>query len=215
MSKEMKIKWVPIESVKKNPRNPRAISERKMEELMRSIKEFPKMLEYRPIIADRKTGYIVGGNQRHAACLLLGWTEIPVAYIDDMDDKKIREFMLKDNMQFGEWDFTKLKEFYSQEQLLTWGLEDAKYVSFFDNFDEAKHTTDEPGDPDTGVSTKADPQDQYDKNVIKKIVFNLSAEEYDEAVAKLAEFNRSHGFEDNTQALLLLLDLHKRHEAGV
>lgn len=211
MSKAIKIVWVPITAVSKNPSNPRTISERKMAELMDSITGFPKMMEYRPVVADRKTGHIIGGNQRHEACTRLGWKEIPVAYIEDIDPRKMREFILKDNLQFGEWDFTKLKEFYTQSDLLSWGLEDAKYVSFFNPEDEETAAA-EPGAP---AGDRAEPQDHYDENVIKKIVFNLSTAEYDAAVGTLSEFNKRHGFEDNSQALLRMLELHKKDEAGV
>src|SRR5690606_20884477 len=95
------IEWVGIDKVEPNPDNPRTISEDKMQHMMDSLSKFPKMLEYRPILVDRETGYIIGGNQRHTAAKKLGWTQVPVIYLDGVDSSKLRELVLKDNMNFG------------------------------------------------------------------------------------------------------------------
>src|SRR5699024_9025643 len=108
--KEPLAKWVAINKVKENPENPRTITEEELDRLVESLKTFPKMIEYRPILADPKTGYIIGGNQRHKAATRLGWEKVPVVYIEDEFSKeKLKEIMLKDNLDYGEWDFDIVK----------------------------------------------------------------------------------------------------------
>lgn len=201
-----KVEIVKIDAVKKNPSNPRLITEAAMQKLMKSIEEFPLMLEYRPILVDRKTGHIVGGNQRYEACVRLGMKDIPVAYIDGIDDKKLRELMLKDNIQFGEWDFTQLKEFYQQDSLVGWGLEDAEYVDFFATSDEAPTETkaEEPAQEEEYQ------EETYNENLIKKIQFNFPTEDYDDVFFRLKAFIEKHDLNDSSEALIKLIELYKK-----
>lgn len=205
---EVKIEWVGIGKVITNPDNPRTISERKMQELMDSISKFPKMLEYRPVIVDRETGHIIGGNQRHEAAKRLGWKQIPVAYIDQIDRNKLREFVIKDNLNFGDWDFDQLREFYNQDELLSWGLEDAKYVSFFDE-EESEPGEDGDGHPEESTGTNyGATAGGFEENQIKKIVFNLNTEEYDKALDAITKYIKTHDLNDTSEALISMLEHH-------
>ena len=79
------------------------------------------MLELRPIIVDEK-GEILAGNQRYRACIELGMKEVPVIKAEDLTDEQKQEFIVKDNLHSGEFDYNLLSAFYDHEQLAEWGL---------------------------------------------------------------------------------------------
>lgn len=196
------IEWVGIDKVEPNPDNPRTISDDKMQHMMDSLSKFPKMLEYRPILVDRETGHIIGGNQRHTAAKKLGWKQVPVIYLDGVDSDKLRALVLKDNMNFGEWDFDKLRENFSQSDLISWGLEDARYVSFEEE-DEDYEDDEEETEPGAGGAAS---EEGYEDNQIRKIVFNFNAEEYDRTLDRLVAYIDDNGLTDNSEALLKLIE---------
>ena len=195
MSEKIKIEWVSVDDIKPNPDNPRTISEERMEKLMESLSDFPKMLEYRPILVDRSTGHIIGGNQRHTAAKKLGWKKVAVIYLDGLQGDKLRELILKDNINFGEWDFDKLKEFFTQKDLITWGLEDARYVSFEEDEEDEYEESHGGGASEGG----------YEENQIKKIVFNLTGKDYDHALDKIVRYIEDNNLSDSSEALLKLI----------
>ena len=94
--------------LKFNPNNPRKCSKDKLEKLMRSIESFPEMMKLRPIVYDPETMYVLGGNQRLAAIRKLGMKDIPDEWAiaaTDLTPEQQKEFVLRDNVQFGDWDF--------------------------------------------------------------------------------------------------------------
>lgn len=98
-----KIERASIDQVKRNPKNPRVIKDAKFQQLVESIDAFPKMLELRPIVVDEKN-MIIGGDKRFLACVELGWKTIPIIRADKLTAKEKRDFILKDNVTFGDWD---------------------------------------------------------------------------------------------------------------
>jgi hypothetical protein len=106
--------------LRQNPNNPRKIDYFKLEELKRSIKEFPEMLEVRPIVID-KDNVIVGGNMRWQAAMELGIKEIPVLILEDEERKA--EFLVKDNLSYGEWNWDGLSHDFKSNELIGWGLD--------------------------------------------------------------------------------------------
>ena len=114
-----------LSDIRPNDQNPRTISEAKMKALVKSITEFEKMLSLRPIIVDAD-GVILGGNMRYQALKQMGRTEIPDEWVKqaaDLTDDEKREFIIKDNVGFGEWDWDALANDWNPEQLADWGLE--------------------------------------------------------------------------------------------
>lgn len=111
-----------ISQIKENPTNPRIIRDDKYKKLVQSIKEFPKMLDLRPIVVD-KDYMILGGNQRLKACRDAGYTEIPVIVLDDYTDDEKKQFIIKDNVSFGEWDWDVLTREWESNELADWGLD--------------------------------------------------------------------------------------------
>ena len=95
---------VPIATIKENPENPRKIDKDAYEKLVNSIKEFPQMLELRPLVVD-KNMVVIGGNMRLKALKELKYTEVPVIHADKLTDEQVKRFVVVDNLPYGKWDF--------------------------------------------------------------------------------------------------------------
>jgi hypothetical protein len=120
------MKLVNINEVKPNPKNPRIIKDIKFNKLVKSIQEFPDMLNKRPLIVftDVDNKYIVlGGNMRLKACKEIGLKEIPIIIADEWTEEQKNEFLIKDNVGFGEWDWDSLANEWDVESLDNWGLD--------------------------------------------------------------------------------------------
>jgi DNA modification methylase len=105
-----------------NPSNPRIIKDDKFKKLVKSIQEFPQMLELRPIVVDGNM-VVLGGNMRLKACIAAGLKEVPIIIADQLTDAQKAEFIIKDNVGFGEWDWDLLANQWDVEALEDWGLE--------------------------------------------------------------------------------------------
>ena len=117
---------VKINEVKPNPKNPRLIKDEKFKKLVKSIQEFPDMLNKRPLIVftDVDSKYVVlGGNMRLKACKEVGIKEIPVIVADEWTEEQKAEFLIKDNVGFGEWDWDGLANEWDVDKLEDWGLD--------------------------------------------------------------------------------------------
>jgi ParB-like chromosome segregation protein Spo0J len=128
------MKLVNINEVKPNPKNPRIIKDVKFNKLVTSIKEFPDMLNKRPLIVftDVDNKYVVlGGNMRLKACKEIGLKEIPIIVADEWTEEQKNEFLIKDNVGFGEWDWDSLANEWDVEKLDNWGLD----IPNFNNVD--------------------------------------------------------------------------------
>ena len=110
-----------LSEIKPNPNNPRLIKDDKFKKLCQSIKDFPEMLELRPIVVN-KDHIILGGNMRYKAAKEIGLKEIPVT-IADLTPEQEREFLIKDNVSGGEWDWELLANEWDSEELEAWGLD--------------------------------------------------------------------------------------------
>lgn len=120
--------------IRVNPSNPRFIKDDKFKKLVKSIQEFPKMLELRPIIVD-KTGMILGGNMRFKAIQELGLELKPEwVKVGELTSEEQRRFIVEDNLGFGEWDWDALANEYEKEELEDWGMDVDKWGDIdFDN----------------------------------------------------------------------------------
>lgn len=130
-----------INRLKTNPSNPRAIRKDQLDKLVKSLREFPEMLEARPIVVDPDF-VVLGGNMRLKAAQLAGLTEVPV-YVATWEEAKHKEFVIKDNLAFGEWDWDMLANEWDEEELDDWGLkvwqpEDDVDMSILDEIDESR-----------------------------------------------------------------------------
>ena len=121
-----------INLIKPNPNNPRIIKDDKFKKLVQSIKDFPQMLELRPIVID-ENNIVLGGNMRLKACQELGLKDVPTIYAKDLTEDQKKEFIIKDNVGFGEWNWDDLANEWDAEQLTEWGLD---LPIFFNDSDE-------------------------------------------------------------------------------
>ena len=113
---------VKINAIKTNPKNPRLIKDDKFKKLVKSIQEFPQMLELRPIVVD-ENNIILGGNMRYKACIEAGLKEIYILKAEDLTEQQKDEFIVKDNVGFGEWDWNILANEWDTDKLQDWGLD--------------------------------------------------------------------------------------------
>lgn len=118
----MKSKIVNIKEVKPNPNNPRIIKDDKFKKLVNSILEFPKMLEIRPIVVNDDM-IVLGGNMRLKACKEAGLKEVPIIMASDLTEDEQKQFIIKDNVSGGEWDWDMLANEWNIEELDAWGLD--------------------------------------------------------------------------------------------
>jgi len=118
----MKVHKVKISEVKTNPKNPRLIKDDKFRKLVKSIQEFPQMLELRPIVVD-ENNIVLGGNMRLKACKEAGLKEVYIVKAENLTDLQKDEFIVKDNVGFGEWDWDMLANEWDTEKLDEWGLD--------------------------------------------------------------------------------------------
>jgi DNA modification methylase len=153
----MKVEKVKTSSVKQNPQNPRVIRDEKFKKLVKSIKEFPEMLEIRPIVVD-ENGVVLGGNMRLKAAKEAGLTEVPVLYADNLTEEQKKEFVIKDNASFGEWNWNLLEEDWNLDLLTDWGLDVFKTPDVdFSEFPE--------------LDFNSDKKDEQDKEKEKEVEF--------------------------------------------
>jgi len=118
----MKTETIKISKVKSNPDNPRLIKDDKFHKLVKSIKEFPEMLKLRPIVVNEDL-IVLGGNMRLKACKDAGLKEVSIIKASELTVHKQREFIIKDNVGFGEWDWDLIANEWDTEQLDDWGLD--------------------------------------------------------------------------------------------
>ena len=117
---------IDIKSIRPNPSNPRVIKDDKFKKLVRSIKEFPQMLSLRPIVVNEEM-VILGGNMRYRACIDAGLSEVPIVIAENLTEEEQREFIIKDNVGFGEWDWDDLANNWDEYNLKEWGLDIPKF----------------------------------------------------------------------------------------
>lgn len=113
---------VSISKIKPNPSNPRIIKDEKFNKLVKSIQDFPEMLELRPIVVDSDM-VVLGGNMRLKACIAAGLSEVPVIVASELTEEQKQEFIIKDNVGFGEWDWDVLANEWETADLNEWGLD--------------------------------------------------------------------------------------------
>lgn len=140
-----------LSEIKILEQNPRAIRSERFKKLCVSIKEFPKMLELRPIIIDENKN-IIGGNMRYRALLELGYKEVPKEWIkqaNEFTEEEIKRFIITDNLGFGDWDYDLLENEWNTQELMKWGVDLPKWdISKDLNDNDTKNNEDNEEDED-------------------------------------------------------------------
>ena len=126
---------VKISKVKPNETNPRFIKDNKFKKLVKSIKEFPEMLKLRPIVVN-KDMVVLGGNMRLKACKEAGLKDVWILKADDLTEEQQKEFIVKDNVGFGEWDWDILANEWNSVQLEDWGMDNWQNMDDIETSDE-------------------------------------------------------------------------------
>ena len=113
---------IDIALVKPNPSNPRTIKDEKFKKLVKSLTDFPEMMNLRPIVLNADM-VILGGNMRYKAAKEAGWENIPAIIAEGLTPEQEREFIIKDNTSGGDWDWEALANGWDAQQLEEWGLD--------------------------------------------------------------------------------------------
>ena len=173
---------VAISKIKPNPKNPRTIKDERFEKLKKSIDDFPDMLNKRPLVCftDTDGKYVVlGGNMRLKAAKDLGLKELPIILADEWTEEQKAEFLIKDNVGFGEWEWQQLATDWDNQKLEEWGLEVPEFAPVVDY----------------SILDGEDVSDQLNEmagGVKKAIQIEFEPEHYEEAY-ELVKFWRSQG----------------------
>jgi ParB-like chromosome segregation protein Spo0J len=173
---------VSIKKIKPNPQNPRVIKDSNFKKLVDSIREFPEMMEKRPLVCYTDTDknlVVLGGNMRLKAAQEIGLKELPVILADDWTAEQKELFIIRDNVSGGEWDFEALSN-WQKDELGDWGVDVPDFAkevdySILDDDDEINQQLE---DMTAGVK--------------KAIQIEFEAEHYEEAY-ELVKFWRSQG----------------------
>ena len=191
-----KIQKVSISSIKENDANPRFINKHKFQKLVNSVKEFPEMLSLRPIVVD-KDNIILGGNMRYKACKEIGLKEVYIIQADDLDEKKAQEFIIKDNVGFGEWDWDVLANTFDNVELKEWGLD------VWQPEEEVSNNTDYTNNSlDEKLNRFLDAK-------IKNITIPFENEEFDDVVDRLEKLLTKYNCDDYRTLIYKILENEK------
>ena len=125
---------IAISKVRPNSENPRYIKDEKFKKLVKSLRDFPEMANVRPIVVNTEM-VVLGGNMRLKAMQEAGWSEVPVQVVDWSEEKQ-REFIIKDNVGFGDWDWDELANTWNSVELEDWGLDSWQNMDDIETTDE-------------------------------------------------------------------------------
>jgi len=188
----MEIKNVKLSEIKSNPNNPRVIKDDKFRKLVNSIQEFPKMLEIRPIVVNADM-IVLGGNMRLKACKEAGLKEVPVIFADDLTEDEQKQFIIKDNVGFGEWDWDIIANEWDAEIISSWGLD-------VWNVDDMTNATNYDG---LDQSSKLD---KFLDAEIKRMFLVYDNDTFENVVTWFNNLQEKHGLENHSQVVLKLME---------
>lgn len=171
---------LPIDQLKVNPKNPRTIRDDSFKQLVKSVKQFPKMLDIRRVVID-ENDIIQGGEKRWLAAKDAGFKTIPVTRVIGMTDKEKQEFILKDNIHYGEFDTT---------ALMDWDIDILKDAGLWND----------PGETHAQETIVR-------KTGMRQIVFRYTETEYNRVMKELQIFMQQEGYEKREDFLKFLLDM--------
>jgi len=164
----MRAEVVKISEVKVNPNNPRLIKDDKFAKLVQSIKDLPQMLAIRPIVVNADM-IVLGGNMRLKACKEAGLKEVPIIIADNLTEEQQREFLIKDNVSGGEWDWQMLANDWDAQELEEWGLDVPEFAGIEIGSDEFTLPDGDKAPFQQMTFTLADEQADQIKNAIADI----------------------------------------------
>jgi hypothetical protein len=173
----METHLVSIGQVKPNENNPRIIKDYKFKKLVKSIQDFPQMLQLRPIVVN-EDNVVLGGNMRLKACKEAGLKEVYIIQAKDLTEEQQKEFIVKDNVGFGEWDWDILANQWDNTQLGEWGLD----------VWQPEEEVDYSALDDLGLDGVVG---DMEKNVKSAIQIEFESEDYEEAKELVSKYRNS------------------------
>jgi hypothetical protein len=176
-----------------NPTNPRIIKDDKFKKLVKSIQEFPQMLELRPIVVDGNM-VVLGGNMRLKACIAAGLKEVPIIVADQLTDAQKSEFIIKDNVGFGEWDWDLLANEWEPESLNDWGL---SVPVFFDDMSNNQNYE--------GLDA-ASKLDKFLSAELKRMFLVYDNETFENVITWFNKQQEKHNLENHSQVIIKLIE---------
>lgn len=191
----------PINTLHTNPDNPRIVKDERFKRLVESVRKFPQMLELRPVVVNAD-GMILGGNMRHQAALNAGLKEIPVVVADGLTPEQEREFVIKDNVSAGEWNWDKLANEWELPNLGEWGLSEVNMFS---------SAASEP-ERDIDLPHMSASAESYLNNTIRQIVLHFDRETHADVLNRLSFAGEAFDIQDdNSSVVLALLEFWESH----
>jgi hypothetical protein len=198
----IEITLLKISDIKPNPNNPRIIKDDKFLKLVNSIKEFPEMLRIRPIVINEHN-IVLGGNMRLKACLEAKLKEVPVIVASDLTEAQQKEFIIKDNVGFGEWDWDNLANEWETNDLASWGM-DVWRIPDNPGAEDPEEITDNMSNTDRYKNTDEFAMD-YLNSDMKKFEIFIEKKDYDEVLFKLNKLKVDKAFKNNSEAISWLI----------
>ena len=198
----MDIQKVRISEVKPNTDNPRTISKDKRKKLVQSIKDFPEMLKIRPIVVDSDM-IVLGGNMRLQACMDAGLDEIYIIKADNLNEEQKKEFILKDNNGYGEWDLELLGD-WDKNLLLKSGFEDWEMIGIFGE-NEMENKFKKQLEGSNFIADKIDVNDYIKQNIIflNEYMVEFEDDSVKKAIRNLRDIQTKNAFIDDMKQLIL------------
>ena len=184
-----------LTEIKSNPNNPRVIKDHKFEKLKKSISEFPKMMELRPMVIN-EDNIVLGGNMRLKALKDLGYKEVPEEWVkraSDLTDEETRRFIIADNVGFGEHDWDALANEWESAELADWGM-DTWQPEESGNWNESENFKD------------LDELDGYLNKETGVLKLSFLQEQYKEIIQKLDRIQVEEYANDHSEAFLKILE---------
>lgn len=174
-----------ISDINPNTDNPRTITDIQLSKLIRSLKDMPEMIELRPLVVN-EDNVVLGGNMRLKALTKMGKEEIPVIRLSGLTKEQEVEFVVKDNLSYGEWNWDSVINEYSTESLTGWGITPPS--TFYDDDEE----------PEWDVKDDTN-------NVIKQITLKYLGDEYKEVVEMLTSIQNRQDLKSFTEVVEFLI----------
>ena len=190
------IQKVKITDIFSNPNNPRSIRKDKFNKLVKSIKEFPEMLKLRPIVVNSDM-HILGGNMRFKACEQLGLKEVYIIKAENLTDKQLQQFVIIDNVGFGEWDWDILANAWGTKELKDWGMD------VWQPEEEVSNNT------DYSINTADEKLNRFLDAKIKNITIPFESEEFDNVVDRLEKLLLKYNCEDYRTLIYKIIENEK------
>lgn len=165
----MKITNIPLTSIKTAGYNPRLLTKEDKQNILNSLTRFGFV---EPLVVNKRTNTLVGGHQRYTIATELDYKEVPVVFVD-LDDEQERELNVRLNRNKGEWDINLLSEYFTKDELTTWGFSEQYLLGLWN---QIKEDTDS-----TGEKTKEDTEEVQEEEPVRVVLF-YEEEEYKEVM---------------------------------